>query len=198
LANLYLHWFDKRFHASDGPAQWAKARLVRYADDFVVMARHQGARLVGAVESLLEDWLGLKINRDKTRVVNLNDEGAHLDFLGYTFWYAPDRFGRKTRYLKLCPSAKALDRERGKLRALTSSCLGWKPVGELIGDLNRHLAGWANYFGLSYPRAAFRKINDFVWCRLIRHLRRRSQRPIRPAEGSSWYHLLAQLGFTRI
>ncbi len=198
LANLYLHWFDKRFHATDGPAQWAKARLVRYADDFVVMARYQGARLVGTVESLLEDWLGLTINRDKTRVVNLNDEGAHLDFLGYTFGYAPDRFGRGTRYLKLCPSAKALDREREKLRALTSSRLGWKPVGELIHDLNRHLAGWANYFALGYPRAAFRTINDFVRCRLIRHLRRRSQRPLRPAEGSSWYHLLAQLGLVGI
>jgi RNA-directed DNA polymerase len=198
LANLYLHWFDKRFHASDGPAQWAKARLVRYADDFVVMARYQGPRLVGRVESLLEDWLELKINRDKTRVVNLNDEGAHLDFLGYTFWYAPDRFGRGTRYLKLCPSAKALEREREKLRALTSSRLGWKPVGALIHDLNRHLAGWANYFGLGYPRQAFRQINDFVRCRLIRHLRRRSQRPLRPAEGSSWYHLLAQLGLKGI
>jgi len=86
LANLYLHWFDKRFHASDGPAHWAKARLVRYADDFVVMARYQGPQLVARVETLLEDWLGLKINRDKTRVVNVMAEGAHLDFLGYTFW----------------------------------------------------------------------------------------------------------------
>ncbi len=39
LANLYLHWFDKVFHGSQGPAQWAKAKLVRYADDFVVLAR---------------------------------------------------------------------------------------------------------------------------------------------------------------
>ena len=44
LANLYLHWFDKVFHRPDGPAQWAKAKLVRYADDFVVLARYQGAR----------------------------------------------------------------------------------------------------------------------------------------------------------
>ena len=43
LANLYLHWFDKVFHAPGGPAQWAKAKLVRYADDFVVLARHQSA-----------------------------------------------------------------------------------------------------------------------------------------------------------
>ena len=42
LANLYLHWFDKMFHRSDGPYIWANARLVRYADDFVIMARDIG------------------------------------------------------------------------------------------------------------------------------------------------------------
>jgi RNA-directed DNA polymerase len=198
LANLYLHWFDKRFHAADGPVQWAKARLVRYADDFVVMARYQGKQLVGTVETLLEDWLGLKINRDKTRVVNLQEEGAQLDFLGYTFKYVPDQYGRGTRYLNLCPSAKALERERAKLHEMTSSRMGWKPLDEFIRDLNRHMVGWANYFKLGYPRQSFRALNAYVRDRLVGHLRRRSQRPLRPAEGTSWYHLLAQLGFKGI
>jgi RNA-directed DNA polymerase len=39
LSNLYLHWFDELFHRTNGPAHWAKAKLVRYADDFVVLAR---------------------------------------------------------------------------------------------------------------------------------------------------------------
>ncbi len=197
LANVYLHWFDKRFHASDGPAQFAKARLVRYADDFVVMARYQGPQLVARVEWLLEDWLGLKINRDKTRVVNLNEEGARLDFLGYTFRNVPSHFG-SGRYVDLRLSAKALERERAKLRDMISSRFGWKPIAAMIRDLNRHLKGWANYFKLGYPRQAFRKINAFVRNRLVGHLRRRSQRPIRPAEGSSWYQLVSQLGFVGI
>ena len=195
LANLYLHWFDKRFHAADGPATWAKARLVRYADDFVVLARYQGQQLIAKVESLLEDWLGLTINREKTRVVDLQTEGANLDFLGYTFRYDPDHYGRGTRYLNLFPSAKALERERAKVRDMTASRFGWKPVGALIRDLNRHLRGWANYFGQGYHRHAFRTINDYVRGRLIRHLRRRSQRPFRPPEGRSWYQHLADLGF---
>jgi len=195
LANLYLHWFDKRFHAPGGPAQTDQARLVRYADDFVVLARRQGPRLIGRVEGLLEDWLGLTINRDKTRVVNLNDPGARLDFLAYTFRYERDRFGRARRYLHVGPSAKALDREREKLRALTRPAVAWKPAPVLIQELNRHLAGWANYFGQGYPRLAFQKINDFVRCRLIRHLRRRSQRAFRPPEGCSWYHHLQRLGW---
>jgi RNA-directed DNA polymerase len=198
LANLYLHWFDKRFQAGNGPGPRSEARLVRYADDFVVMARTQSPQLQERVDGLLEDWLGLTINRDKTRVVDLEDEGAHLDFLGYTFRYLRDRFGRPQRYLALCPSKKALARERTRLREMTSSRFGWKPIPTLIQELNRHLKGWANYFGHGYPRQAFQEINEFVRGRLRRHLRRRSQRAFRPPEGRSWYHHLAQLGLARL
>jgi RNA-directed DNA polymerase len=198
LANLYLHWFDKRFHASDGPAHGTPARLVRYADDLVVLARSQDPQLLARVDGLLEEWMGLTINRDQTRVVNLNDPGTHLDFLGYTFRYDRDRYGRAQRYLHVGPSAKALNRERATLRAMTSSRVGWKPIPTLIRDLNRHLAGWANYFGQGYPREAFRTINEYVRSRLIRHLRRRSQRAFHPPEGQSWYHHLARLGLVGI
>ena len=198
LANLYLHWFDKRFQAGNGPGPRSEARLVRYADDFVVMARTQSPQLLGRVEGLLEDWLGLTINRTKTRVVDLDDEGAHLDFLGYTFRYLRDRFGRPQRYLALCPSKKALERERARLREMTGSRFGWKPIPTLIRELNRHLKGWANYFGQGYPRQAFAGINEFVRGRLRRHLRRRSQRAFRPPEGRSWYHHLAHLGLASL
>src|SRR5438874_9079245 len=73
LANLYLHWFDKPFHQQAGPAQWAGAKLVRYADDFVVLARYQGTRLKDWVETKLEGRLGLEINREKTGVVQLKE-----------------------------------------------------------------------------------------------------------------------------
>ena len=108
LSNLYLHWFDKLFHRADGPAQWAGAKLVRYADDFVVLARYQGTRLTGWIESTLEGWLGLEINREKTRIVRLKEEGASLDFLGFTFRYYDDLEGRGWRYLHMGPSAKSL------------------------------------------------------------------------------------------
>jgi RNA-directed DNA polymerase len=194
LANIYLHWFDKCFHFKDGPANWAKARLVRYADDFVVMARYQGPQLVDWVEKKLECWLGLKINRTKTRIVNLNEEGTHLDFLGYQFRYDRDQFGRGTRYLNWGPSAKSVQRERAKLSAMTTSSLGWKHIPKLIDDLNRHLEGWMNYFSLGYPRLAYRQIGHHVRCCMISHLRRRSQRPYRLAANSTWYRELSELG----
>lgn len=167
---------------------------MRYADDFVILARYQGERLVEWVEGTLEGWLGLKINRDKTRVVDLSVEGASLDFLGYQFRYDRDLYGRPRRYLNWGPSAKALQRERTHLHEQTSARYGYKPIPEMIGDLNRHLAGWANYFGQGYARKALRSINSYVRDRLVAHLERRSQRPYRPPEGMTWYEHLKQLG----
>jgi RNA-directed DNA polymerase len=194
LANLYLHWFDKVFHRSDGPAQWAGAKLVRYADDFVVLARYQGPQLREFIETKLETWMGLEINRDKTRVIDLNEEGASLDFLGFTFRFDRDRKGRGHRYLNVAPSKKALERERAKLRELTSGRRCCWPIPMLIEDLNGHLNGWANYFHFGYPRTAFRQINTYVRQRLTQHLRRRSQRPFRPSEGVTYYEHLHRMG----
>jgi RNA-directed DNA polymerase len=194
LANLYLHWFDKAFHQAGSPAQVERARLVRYADDFVVLARTASPALRGFVESTLEGWLGLKINRTKTRVVTLGQEKASLNFLGFAFRYDRDRFGRVKRYLNVIPSAKALARERAKLRTKISTQRGAWPLPALVADLNRHLKGWANYFRYGYSRMAFRAINRYVQCRMAKHLRRRSQRPFRPPTGVTLYAHLRQMG----
>lgn len=194
LANVYLHWFDKAFHWASGPAQFAKAKLVRYADDFVVLARYQGPKLRAWIEETLEGWLGLKINRDKTRVVNLNEEGSCLDFLGYRFRYDRDLYGRDQRYLNLEPSVKSLARAREKLKQMTGPSMCYKPIRVLIAEINQHQRGWREYFKVGYPRRAFRKIDGYVRERLIRHLRRRSQRSFRPPEGTTWYAELARLG----
>jgi RNA-directed DNA polymerase len=194
LSNLYLHWFDKLFYRADGPAQWAEAHLVRYADDLVVLARHQGESLTGWIESKLEGWLGLEINREKTRVVNLKEEGERLDFLGFTFRYDRDLQGRAWQYLNVIPSAKALKQEREKLYEMTDYHQCFKPIPVLVEEINRHLKGWKNYFDFGYPRVAFRDINLYVRDRLTQHLRRRSQRPFRPPEGVSYYEQLGRFG----
>lgn len=194
LANLYLHWFDHLFQRADGPAQWAKAKLVRYADDFVVLARYISPRLRGWIEGKLEGWLGLQINREKTRVLDLRQTGQSLDFLGYTFRYDRDRYGRPQRYWNLEPSAKTMTRERETLRQLINAQQSHTPLPELIGRLNRHLRGWANYFALGHPRKAFSDLNHFVRYRLGRHLNRRSQRGWRKRQDLSLYAHLEHLG----
>ena len=107
---------------------------------------------------------------------NSETEAATLDFLGYSFRYEKDRQGRPWRYLNLFPSKKSLEKEREKIRELTGPKQCFKPVSELVEELNEHLAGWKNYFKVGYCRREFRKINYFVQCRMIKHLNRRSQR----------------------
>src|SRR5881296_366133 len=194
LSNIYLHWFDKVFHRPDGPGQRANAKLVRYADDFVVLARYQTKGMAQFIELKLETWMGLELNREKTRIVDLKQAGTSVDFLGYTFRYDRDRFGRPRRYLNVIPSKKALKQERAALREMTSSRFCFKPIPALIQDLNRNLQGWAAYFSFGYPSEAYRNLNYHAQERLRIHLRRRRQRPYPVPKGVSLSAHLRQLG----
>jgi RNA-directed DNA polymerase len=195
LANIYLHWFEKAFHRPDGPATWAKAQMVRYADDFLILARYQSRRLIRWVESQLEGRFKLTINRQKTRVVDLKQPRNSVDFLGFTFRYDRDRLGRGHRYLNVFPSKKALKRVCEKVRELTGSSRCFMPIPFLIGDLRRVLRGWRNYFAHGYPRHAFRRLNWYVVQRLHGHLKRRSQRRYRPPDGVPLTAHLQALGW---
>ena len=194
LANIFLHWFDKAFHSKGGPREWANARLVRYADDFVILAKYQGPQLMRWIEETIEEWMGLEINREKTRVVDLNAPRARLDFLGFTFRYLRDLHGRDHRYLTLHPSKTAVAREKQKLREMTDVTWCFMPIPDLIEKINWHLRGWSKYFKKGHPRMAMRHINWYVRLRLVCHLGRRSQRPYRPPTGKSYYRHLTELG----
>jgi RNA-directed DNA polymerase len=195
LANSFLHWFDRAFYSKNGPATWANARLVRYADDFVVMARFIGDRIIGFIEEKIERRLGLVINREKTRVVQMQDEDATLDFLGYTFRFSRShRPGGGPRYWRVEASSKAQARARDKLRELTSARFCWMPVKDVVDRTNALLRGWFAYFSKGQPAKARKALVRFAEQRLIRHLRRRSQRPYRPPEGVSFFQHVHDLG----
>jgi RNA-directed DNA polymerase len=179
LANVYLHEFDRAFHEADGPAQFATAWLVRYADDFVVLARVMGPRLIAWLDRRLEQDLGLTVNRTKTRVVQVSAPGESLDFLGFTLRYARDRYGRDRRYLNVIPSKRAQARLREKLRALTRASV-LTPLPQTIVAVNTLLRGWTRYFRYGYPRGVFRALNYYLQVRFRCFLRNRSQRRGRP------------------
>jgi len=194
LANIYLHWFEKVFYSINGPGSWAKAQIVRYADDFAVFARYQGTRMQEYIGEKIENWLDLELNRDKTKVVDLRQSGAGFDFLGFTFRYDRDFRGRGFGYLNVTPSKKALHAEREKIRGIVNCHRSHVPLPDLIAEINRHLNGWAGYFSFGYPRKAMRSMNRYVRIRLYLHLRRRSQRPFRPPRGLSFYQHFKNLG----
>ncbi len=123
------------------PVRFGEGLGVRFpgATHLVALAKQMGTETIEFIESRLEGKFQLEINRDKTRVVDLREEGASLNFLGYTFRYDRDRKGRDQKYLNMFPSAKAVQKEREKLREMTNSHQCFNAIPELIGELNRHL-----------------------------------------------------------
>jgi RNA-directed DNA polymerase len=199
LANIYLSWLDKLFMSADGPGTWANARIVRYADDFVVLARHVGTRIERWLEALLEGRMGLTINRQKTRILRVAPGGATLDFLGYSLRYERDLHGRSHEYLSVHPSAKSLRRLRAKVHELTSARYGCSPIDAVVYRLNSLLTGWWAYFGRFQHHRAPSRVNRYVCDRLVQHLERRSQRPLRPPKNQTWYAFVHKtLGLMRI
>lgn len=192
LSNVYLHWFDVVFHRSNS-AKTGKAKLVRFADDFVILAKDIGAKCCRFVEEKIEGWLGLTINKEKTKVINLK-QGDELNFLGYVFQFHDDLKGRGHRYLHMGASKKAIAKEMETLRELTNKEYCYLPIPELIGKINEQLRGWKEYFSRGYPRMAYRKINWYARECIRNHLHKRSQRHYRPPEGVSYYEHINKLG----
>lgn len=197
LANVYLHWFDYMFHRKDGPSHWANARLVRYADDFVILARYQGTRIDEWVKGTIEEWMGLRLNQEKTKTVKVGKDEP-LDFLGYTFQQHRDLHGRDKKYLNIYPSKKSMKRARETLKEKTNSKKCFKPATEVVKDLNQYLQGWGNYFNHGYSRKDRRDLSHYARGRMVLHLNRRSQRKYARPKGMSHYRYLEELGLVRL
>lgn len=194
LANAYLHWFDRAFFSKNGPGTWAKARLVRYADDFVVLARFIDARIIRWIEQTLQGRLGLKVNREKTTTLDVAG-GDTLELLGYALrWSRSHRPGGGPPYVRVEGSKGSIQRARDRIRELTAARFCHVPPRTLIQRVNRFLRGWLNYFSVGHPAKARWDLVRFAEERLVRHLRRRSQRPYRPPEGTSLYQHVYALG----
>jgi len=174
LANIYLHELDKEFNRKEGRLFRCGARIVRYADDFVVVARYIGEPIKRAVLAKLKE-LGLTLNEEKTRVVRMAEDS--FDFLGFTFRYDRHLDGSTGRYLNVHPSRKSKLRLHDKIRGILVSG-NKKNAADLVRELNCTLVGWRNYFAApgTYPRKVFRDVNWYVRERITRFYGRRSQR----------------------
>lgn len=166
---------------------------MRYADDFVILARTITPTMVRWVEATVEEWLGLTINRRKTRQLRLAPRsGETITFLGYTFGCERDQYGRSHHYLVAVPSVAAVRGCWQAVRQVVHPRRSWLPVAALIREVNQLLRGWAQYFQFGYSRRAYRRVNAYVVTRLTKHLQRRSQRPCRPPADVSYYRYLTQ------
>jgi RNA-directed DNA polymerase len=150
----------------NGLGNW---RLVRFADDFVIVVagqRHHAEALLGQVAAVLAP-LGLRLAPDKTRVVHI-DEG--FDFLS-THIRRMRKRGTSKYYVYTRPAKKAVQAVKDKVKAKTHrSTRHISPDGMLTG-LNRLLTGWARYHRYGASKATFNAIDSHTWSRLMRWLR---------------------------
>lgn len=186
LANIYLNEFDSLWEAR----HQRLGILVRYADDFVVMCRtREGAeKALEAVREIMGD-LRLTLHPEKTRLVELTLRGEGFDFLGCHLRLVKSyRWGRS--YLFRWPSHRSMNRIREKIRDRMKRNLwaGMKDLREVVKVLNPLLRGWANYFRTGNASDKFQQVDRYVRDRLLRLLKRRSQRKQKDFDPREWPH----------
>lgn len=168
LANLYLHLLDRIWHKKQLQSKLG-ARLVRYADDFVVLCRKGTEQAMAVVRRVLER-LGLALNENKTRTVNARKEG--FTFLGFEL-----RMGRSRRtgnlYPQVQPSRKALKKIKDSITALTHRRMTPMPLSVIVEKVNTALRGWVGYFHYRNCSRAFNQLKFHVEGRVRTHLRKR-------------------------
>jgi RNA-directed DNA polymerase len=168
LSNLYMRRFVLGWKEL-GHERRLDARIVNYADDFVICCRGRAEEARAAMESMM-GRLKLAVNEAKTHICRLPEES--FDFLGFTFgrYYSP-RTGRTS--LQHWPSRKRIARLCDAVSEMTSR--RWLPssIEERIARLNRLLSGWRNYFAMGAYWKAFRAVDRHVWVRLRRWLCRK-------------------------
>ena len=195
LSNIYLNYFDTVFNKDHGsPKYSANAKLVRYADDFVVMAKHISEDVVNWIEEKIEGRLELSINKEKTKIVQVVPSYGELSFLGFTFRYHQDLKGRPRKYLNVYPSKKAVASIKGKIKEMTGRSTN-APFPAVIKQVNQAIGGWKNYYDFGYPRKAFRDVNHYLQIRFESFFKNRSQRRSKPfRKGESNYAGLKRMG----
>lgn len=160
LVNIYLNLLDRIVDNVKSIFHQSENKIVRYADDFVIM----GKTITDGTKTKLKELLhrmGLTLNEDKTHTVDAKKES--FSFLGFTIRYDKDLKGRNFRYWNIIPSRKSEQKIRDKVRVYLKSH-GHCSAKEVSEGLNTIVRGWLNYFiikGVSYPEMIRRKLRYY-------------------------------------
>lgn len=178
LANIYMHLVDRIVNNTKSLFHQAGIKIVRYADDFVLMGKKITHQAKEKLQELL-DRMGLKLNETKTRHIEAKEET--FKFLGFTVRYDKDRKGRNKRYWNIEASDKSEKKVRDKIREFLNEGGHYGPQ-KVADGLNPIIRGWLNYFdvpGVSYPAMNKRKLRYYLLEKLNRYYNRKSQRKSR-------------------
>ena len=178
LANIYMHLVDRIVNNTNSLFHQAGIKIVRYADDFVLM----GERITQQAKEKLQEMLsrmGLNLNETKTRHLEAKEES--FNFLGFTVRYDKGIKGRNKRYWNIEASDKSEKKIRENIKEYLSNGGHYAPQRVAAG-LNTIIRGWLNYFdipGVSYPALNKRKLRYYLYEKLCRYYNGKSQRKSR-------------------
>lgn len=192
LANLYMNRMLKGWKQTKRGEQF-QARIVSYADDFVILSRGKANEALGWARSTLTR-LGLSLNEQKTSIRNAREE--RFDFLGYTFG---PHFSRRTgrEHIGCSPSKKSVNRIREKVgeHLRPGNTGAWEEVRD---RLNQKLRGWKAYFGQGSPARAYEVVDEHVEERVRNFLRRRRKVSSHGTRQLSMKRIYGELGVFRL
>jgi RNA-directed DNA polymerase len=192
LANLYMNRMLKGWRRT-GRGEQYRARIVNYADDFVILSRGKARESLKWTREVL-GRLGLTLNEQKTSIRNARKE--RFDFLGYTFG---PHFSRRTgrEYIGYSPSNKSVARIREKVgeHLKPNNVASWEEVRD---KLNQKLRGWKAYFGLGSPWRAHEVVDEHVEERVRHFLRRRHKVSSRGTRQFPGTRIFGELGVFRL
>jgi RNA-directed DNA polymerase len=176
LANLYLHLLDRIWERNDLERRYA-ARLVRYADDIVVLSARDTSKPLSTLKYVLQR-LGLTLNEAKTSIVNAWD--TSFDFLGFEIRMQRSMISGKV-YPHVQPGKKAVARIKAQTTDLTRRALTPVPLPMLIERLNQRLRGWTGYFHYRNSTQVLKMVKWHAEERLRTHMRKRHKIKVRAA-----------------
>jgi RNA-directed DNA polymerase len=171
LANIYINRLLKAFAKSDLMKR-CEAKIVNYADDFVILCKQGVTEALGQLKRWL-DGMKVKLNEQKTCTRDARKE--HFRFLGYELGPVVNK-RNGTRYQGARPAKKAMSAAREKISGILwrGRTERWE---EIRDELNRFLMGWAGYFSYGLARPSFRLLDIHVTDRVRNLLRRRYKLP---------------------
>ena len=193
LANLYMRRFVLGWKQG-GHGQRLEARIVNYADDFVICCKPGRADAARAQMQSMMDRLKLTVNERKTRQCSLPAET--FNFLGFTFG---EQVSWKTgrRYLAPAPAWSKVRAVCEKISELTSSRTTWRDSSQVVVSINRVLTGWANYNRIGYVTGAWKVVQGHT-CRRFRRWMCRKHRGDRRYQNLPDLSLYANYGLVKL
>lgn len=193
LSNVYMRRFVLGWKQL-GHAVRLEARIVNFADDFVILCRGSAEEATAAMREMMVR-LKLTVNEDKTHLCHVPE--ASFDFLGYTFGrcYSP-RTGRA--YIGTRPSQKSIVKVCRSVSELTGRRWSLKDSADRVEQLNRLLTGWSNYFCLGPVSKAYRVVDAHTRHRLRQWLCKKHKMPSRGTARFPDEHLDDDLGLIRL